>query len=126
MNVQDKNKRRAALYRPLAKQGLQGFFDTAHGDQLNIDLRTQTFERGLGEQEALETKFGGLCDALTDASDGADFAAQTYLAGHCNRTIDGNIHIARQNGGDDAQIYGGVGDAQAAGDIEKYVLSPPI
>ena len=76
----------------------------------------------LGDDDLLETQFLGLGNALLDAAHGTYLAREAHLARHTYGGLYLGVHIARKDGADDAEVYGGVVDAEASGDIEKHIL----
>lgn len=52
----------------------------------------------------------------------AHLTAEAHLTAHAPPAFYGGVDIARQDGGDDAEVHGHIGDTQAAGDIQEYVF----
>ena len=107
-----------------AEKFAQRLLHSCHGDESNAreSFGVETFQILLGEDEALKTEFLGFGNALGDAGDGADFAAQTAFAGHGHIALNGRVNVGREHGGDNAQVDGRIGNTDAAGDVEKHVL----
>ena len=70
----------------------------------------------------LEAQLFGFRNTLLDARYGAHLAAEAYLAAHAPAVVNGRIDIRREHGGNDREVHGHVGDAQAAGDVEEDVF----
>ena len=91
-------------------------FDGAGGGGFEVSFVS------LGNQHSLEPEFLCFRDALCNARDGANLAAESNLACHAGQPVDGRIDIARKHGGNDGEVDGRVCDADAAGDVEEDVL----
>ena len=63
-----------------------------------------------------------LADALLYTADGTNLATEAHLAGHGNTSVDGGVHIAGKYGGNDAEVQGGVRNAQTSGYVQEDVL----
>jgi hypothetical protein len=108
-----------------SEQRTERFLHFAYGHQLDVPLGgLETLHVEFGNEDSLESQFFGLRHTLLDAADGAYFTAQTHFAGHADVGFDARVHIAGKHGGNDGEIYGGVGDAQSACYVEEHVLLP--
>ena len=109
----------------LSEQFAEGFFDTT--DTFYFDLEVgavETAEVGCWDEYLAESEFLSFGDALHDAADRTNLTTQTYFACHADITVDACIDIAREDGGDDAEVDGWIGDPDATCDVEIDILLP--
>ena len=83
---------------------------------------SDAFEVVFGDEHAGKTEFVGFGDALGDAGDRANLAAQAHLAGETGLVVEGDVQGGRQDGGHDSHADGGVFNAQSACDVQEDVL----
>ena len=60
-------------------------------------LHVEAFHIAFGHNHLSKTQFGGFADALTDARNRTNLAAQTHFAGHADVAADGRVDIARKH-----------------------------
>lgn len=106
-----------------AEEGAEGFFDFC--DFVDVDSEAgcvDAFEVVTRDEYVGHAEFFGFDDALFEARDGTNFARKAYFACHAEAFGYGHVDVARQDGGDDAEVESGVADLEAAGDVEEDVF----
>ena len=107
----------------LSEEGAEGFFDLADGVDLDGELAAvEGLQVVARDDDVAEAQFLGLGDALLDAVDGAHLAGEAHLARHAPARLDGSVDIGGEDGGDDREIHGQVGDTEATGDVDEDIL----
>ena len=82
----------------LAKQFTQGLFDAGHGYQFDGQaLHVEAFHIAFGHNHLSKTQIGGFADALTDARNRTNLAAQTHFAGLADDAAEEGVDIARKH-----------------------------
>ena len=75
-----------------------------------------------GYDDLLESQLLGFGDALLDAAHGTYLARQAHLARHAYRRFNLGVHIAREDGTDDAQVDGRIVHPESARDVQEHIL----
>ena len=75
-----------------------------------------------GNDDGGETQFLSLSNALLNTADGTYLTRKTHFARHAKAMVNGSIHIATEDGGNDGQVNGGVVHPKATGNVEKDIL----
>ena len=107
----------------LCEQLSEGFFDDAYWHEVDgVFVSGQLVGIILGDEYLLEAEAGGFGDALFDACDGTDFAAEAHFGGKAVARGDGDVDVAGEDTAGHGEVDGGVADADAAGDVEEDIL----
>ncbi len=110
-------------YDALSEERTEGILDSAaRGHFDGIGMRVDGLEIGGGDEDAVEAELLRFRDALLDTTDRTDFAGETHLATKADVGVDGSVNVGGEDGGDDAEVNGWVGDAQSARDVEEDVF----
>ena len=112
---------------PSGEEGTNGLLDEADGLDVNpVALPVEAAGVVLGDDNALEPQAVGLGDALLDTAHGPHLAAEAYLGSQAGVGGDGDVDVGGEHGGGHGQVDGGVGDAQASGNVEEDVLGAEL